>query len=59
MKEYYQAKVKITEATDEEIKLKTKAQENGDHFQVWLAERRKILTAQMQGLLQRGKLQQK
>ena len=45
MKDFYQAKVEITEVISEEIKLKTVAQGNGNHFRVWLAERRKRLTA--------------
>jgi len=52
MKEYYQAKVKITEAAGEGIKLETISKGTG---KVWLAERKKRLTASNVGSIAKRK----
>ena len=52
MTEYYHANVKVSEAKREELQLKTAGQGNCDiSLQVWLAERRKRLTASNVGCI--------
>ena len=59
MKDFYQPKVEISEVISEGIKLKTVVQGNSNHFQVWLAERRKRLTASNVGSIVKRKQKQK
>ena len=52
MREYYLANVKVSEAKCEELKLKTAGQGKCDNsLQVWLAERRKRITASNVGCI--------
>jgi len=51
--------VKITEAAGEETKLKTISQGTGNHFQVWLAERKKRLAASNVGSIAKRKAKTK
>jgi len=39
MKDFYQAEIEITEATSEEIKLKTVVQRNSNHFRYGLRKK--------------------
>ena len=55
MIKYYDANIKVTEASAEQITINTMGQSTGELKQKWLEERRKRITASSVGLIAKRK----